>query len=315
MPSLDGWHRAQWHPDFLAAWDAFMARFGTRGPVEMDLATPRYQDDPRIALSQMAALAGGDGDLETRHTQLVEDREAALQELVGQVGALHRPLLRYAQHLASQFAGTRDTPKHILTLYNYRVRQRALEEGHAFVDAGRLDAPEHIFDLHLEQLPEARRNLGLDLRALRAENIAFLQQLREARVTFPPVIDSRGRILAPRREDAEPGSLRGLGVSGGTGRGRVRLLRRPDGASIVPGEVLVAYTTDPGWTPLFLHAAAVILEIGGTLQHGALVAREYGTPCVVGVHQVLKRLREGQLVEVDGTAGRIRILDDGAAGA
>ena len=76
------------------------------------------------------------------------------------------------------------------------------------------------------------------------------------------------------------------------------------------GDVLVAYTTDPGWTPLFVNAAAVVLEVGGILQHGAVIAREYGKPCVVGVDLVVSKLRDGQMVEVDGTAGVIRLLGE-----
>ena len=72
--------------------------------------------------------------------------------------------------------------------------------------------------------------------------------------------------------------------------------------------MLVAYTTDPGWTPLFVNAAAVVLEVGGTLQHGAVIAREYGKPCVVGFDQMVSQFRDGQTVEVDGTAGVIRLL-------
>ena len=98
--------------------------------------------------------------------------------------------------------------------------------------------------------------------------------------------------------------------------GPVKVLRNPRDKRVEKGDVLVAYTTDPGWTPLFVSAAAVVLEVGGTLQHGAVIAREYGKPCVVGVDRVVSKLRDGQTVEVDGTAGVIRLLgeDDLQAG-
>ena len=90
--------------------------------------------------------------------------------------------------------------------------------------------------------------------------------------------------------------------------GPVKILRSPHEKTVEKGDVLVAYTTDPGWTPLFVNAAAVVLEVGGILQHGAVVAREYGKPCVAGIDQVMSKLRDGQRVEVDGIEGVVRIL-------
>ena len=97
-------------------------------------------------------------------------------------------------------------------------------------------------------------------------------------------------------------------VSPGVVTGPVKVLHTPYEKRVEKGDVLVAYTTDPGWTPLFVNAAAIVLEVGGTLQHGALVAREYGKPCVVGVDRVVTRLRDGEPVEVNGTMGTVRLL-------
>ena len=90
----------------------------------------------------------------------------------------------------------------------------------------------------------------------------------------------------------------------------MKVLNDPFEKDVAPGDVLVAVTTDPGWTPLFINAAAVLLEIGGELQHGALVARAYGKPCVVGVPAITARLQDGQLVEVNGDVGRVQILSE-----
>ena len=90
--------------------------------------------------------------------------------------------------------------------------------------------------------------------------------------------------------------------------GPVKVLRNPRDKPVEQGSVIVAYTTDPGWTPLFVNAAAVVLEVGGVLQHGAVIAREYGKPCVVGVDRVVTKLHDGQIVEVDGTAGVVRLI-------
>jgi rifampicin phosphotransferase len=126
---------------------------------------------------------------------------------------------------------------------------------------------------------------------------------------FPPLIDSRGRILRPPppTEDT-PGLSRGMPVSSGVVTGPVKVLRMPHDKVVEKGDVLVAYTTHPGWTPLFVNAAAIVLEVGGVLQHGALVAREYGKPCVVGIDRVVEKLRDGEPVEVNGTTGTVRLL-------
>ena len=125
---------------------------------------------------------------------------------------------------------------------------------------------------------------------------------------FPQVIDSRGRILRPAPHEGKTGELVGMPVSPGSVTGPVKVLRNPRDQRVEKGDVLVAYATDPGWTPLFINAAAIVLEVGGVLQHGAVIAREYGKPCVVGVDRVVSKLRDGQTVEVDGTAGVVRLL-------
>lgn len=104
--------------------------------------------------------------------------------------------------------------------------------------------------------------------------------------------------------------MHGTAISPGIARGRVKCLRSAHAQPIAPGDVLVAFTTDPGWTPLFVNAAAIVLEVGGVLQHGALVAREFNKPCVAGISDVFALLLDGQMVEVDGGRGTISILDE-----
>ncbi|XTR51381.1 PEP-utilizing enzyme [Pseudarthrobacter sp. So.54] len=106
------------------------------------------------------------------------------------------------------------------------------------------------------------------------------------------------------------GALTGTPASAGTATGRVRVILDPVGAELQPGEILVVPSTDPGWTPLFLTVSALVMEMGGVISHGAVVAREYGIPAVVGVPDATTRLRTGQMVTVDGAAGTIRELPD-----
>lgn len=294
--------------EFLDAWDEFLAQFGWRGPQETDLASPRYGDDPRLALRQMSYMAVGDGefDPEAAHRRQVEKRQQAYEALMQRLGPLRQAPLRWIYQRIDRFAGTRDTPKHLLVLFNYVIRKRALAEGRRLVQEGRLDTPEDVFDLKFDDLEAAAQNPTL--RALREEQARFREKL-EAHVTkFPPIIDSRGRILRPPPREDGPGLLRGMAVSPGIATGPIKILHAADEKRVEKGDVLVAYTTDPGWTPLFVNAAAIVLEVGGVLQHGAVVAREYGKPCVVGIDRVTERLQDGQQVEVDGTTGTVRLL-------
>ena len=137
----------------------------------------------------------------------------------------------------------------------------------------------------------------------------LIQKIKRSRLVAR-IIDSRGKIYVPPRAPAADGEMSGVPISPGLVQGRVKVLNYAAEKKLLPGEILVARAADPGWTPLFLNAKGIILEIGGALQHGAVVAREYGIPCVSGVDDVTSRLRDGQLVEVDGSNGVVRILED-----
>ncbi len=280
---------------FLNEWDNFLSRYGCRGPMEMDPARPRYGDDPRIALRQMSFMSVDDEDFnpEVVHRRQVEDRRRAYEALMSRSGWFRRILLQRIHRVLELFAGSRDTPKHHIVLFNYALRKRALIEGRHLVREGRLDAAEDVFDLTLDDLGAAANNPSMNLRKI---------------PEFPNVIDSRGRILRPPPRKEKTGEMSGMAVSPDVVTGIVKVLRNPYEKSINKGDVLVAYTADPGWTPLFVNAAAVLLEVGGVLQHGAVIAREYGKPCVVGIDGLMKKLCDGQRVEVDGTAGVIRLL-------
>jgi pyruvate,water dikinase len=304
-------HR-QMSAEFLHAWDAFLAKYGWRGPMEMDVSNPRYADDPSLALRQMSFMTVDDEgfDPEATHQRLVEERRRAYEELMRRSGWLRRVLLRRVHRIIELFTGARDTPKHQIVLFNYALRKRALIEGRRMVREGRLNAAENVFDLTVRDLESAKLDASLDLREVREERTRFLNILKAQVTEFPQVIDSRGRILRPAPREEKPGELSGMAVSPGVVTGPVKVLRDPHEKPVHKGDVLVAYTTDPGWTPLFVNAAAVVLEVGGTLQHGAVVAREYGKPCVVGIDRVTTKLHDGQRVEVDGNRGVIRLLGE-----
>lgn len=302
--------RRQAPAPFLLAWDGFMATYGCRGPGEMDLGSVHYADDPLLVLRQMSFMAASSGqfDPDATHQRLAREREQAYQALMQRFGWLRRALLRRAHAVASLFAGSRDTPKHYNLMYQRAVHGRLMAEGRKLATEGRLDRPEQVFDLGYADLAAADGDAALDLRALGRHRTQFARLLADHVRSFPAVIDSRGRILRAPRRIEKKGELTGMAVSPGRITGPVKVLRHAREKPIDKGDILVAFSTDPGWTPLFVNAAAVVLEVGGVLQHGAVVAREYGKPCVVGISDVLSRLKDGQLVEVDGSSGVVRVV-------
>jgi len=164
-----------------------------------------------------------------------------------------------------------------------------------------------VFNITIEDLDVALRDPSIDLRSLMKKRMAYIEKIKNIR-DLPHIIDSRGRIPRPPRRETKEGELAGDAISAGVVRGIVKVLHTPDEKPVNPGDILVARATDPGWTPLFINAVAIVLEVGGMLQHGALVAREYGKPCVAGIENVTTLLKDGQVVEVDGGNGVLRII-------
>ncbi len=294
---------------FHTAWDALIHRYGARGPNEMELASPRYGDDPLLLLRQLSFMskAAPENDPKLAHERHVAERRHAFAELSSRFGWFRRALLRLAHRWTEAYAGERDTAKYHWVLATYAMRRSVLARADLLLAAGRLDSRGDVFHLTFEELEAAERDATFDVRTLALERRGFFSKLERHVKEFPHLIDSRGRILRPAPTNEE-GELSGLGISPGVARGPIVVLENPYDKEIHPGDVLVAYTTDPGWTPLFINASAIILQIGGMMQHGGVVAREYGKPCVVGIEHVLTLFEDGQLVEVDGSAGVVRLL-------
>ncbi|WP_047865850.1 PEP/pyruvate-binding domain-containing protein [Rubrobacter aplysinae] len=294
--------------EFMAAWAEFVEQYGSRGPGELDLSNPRYGDEPRLALEQMSYMAESTFDPEKSQEERVANRKAAYEQLQEKLDNRKSRQLERAYGMIDMMGGTRDTPKYLMVLANGAFRRRALIEADRLVEKGRLDNREEIFYLTLDEVSAANADPAYDLREVLAKRLPFYQKLKQVD-SFPHLIDSRGRIGQVETPQDDPDVYTGLGISRGTATGRIKILQTPREKPVEKGDVLVAYTTDPGWTPLFLNAEAVILEVGGMLQHGGVVAREYGKPCVAGIQGVTTKLRDGQKVEVDGTTGVVRLLE------
>ena len=300
---------------FLAAWNDFLARFGHRAAGEIDIAVPRYREQPRVLLEQVVRLAQvGKRDAsplaiyENSQRQRQEAYEALLVE-ARSIGRLRARLFRALYRVVETLGAYRETGKFYIVVAIDALRSRVLSDAEKLVASGRLGRPLQVFDLAFEDLERAASDRSLDLSAVAAQRRQTVDRLRGV-PELPRLFDSRGRILRSVPAPGCEGELRGQPISSGVARGPVKVLHTPDEKPFLPGDILVARATDPGWTPLFVNAAGVVLEIGGAMQHGALVAREYGKPCVASVTGATERLRDGMRVEVDGAAGIVRICTD-----
>lgn len=295
---------------FMSAWQSFIDKYGHRGPLEVDVAAPRYRDNPRMIIQTMLSIRA---NLQNHNPQEqfqgnVKERQVAYELIYGEI---KKNSLVAAKKFASHyrtfetFSGYRETHKFYLVLVSNFIREKILERAKLFYDQGRIVSEEQIFDLTLEEIDSAAKDASLDLFTLAKENKKPINRL--ARITHPPsLIDSRGLIIRPVQPLVSEGEIVGTPISPGAVRGCVKILHSPTEKPFLKGEILVARATDPGWTPLFVNASGLILEIGGALQHGALVAREYGLPCVAGVENATTLWKDGTVVEIDGSSGTIR---------
>jgi phosphohistidine swiveling domain-containing protein len=292
---------------FMSAWNRFLDEYGFRGPMEIDIAAPRYRDDQRLLIGILLAMRAGSHP-EEMFARGRKERREAYERMHGEILRKSRSRAASFQRnfvIFETFAGYRESHKYYAAFVIGLLRERALAAARRLHHDGRLSSEEQVFDLTFGEMDRAGRDPAFDLRGRAKENRKAIDRLARIR-RFPSVIDSRGRIIRPPMPPAREGEVAGIPISPGIARGRIKVLHSPDEKPFLQGEVLVARATDPGWTPLFVNASAVILEIGGELQHGALVAREYGLPCVTGVEKATTIWKDGTMVEVDGSRGIIR---------
>src|SRR6266704_600132 len=262
----------------------------------------------RLARSTSASSAGP----KTRSTSLARSRITCASATTRwrPTHSSRRAILRVVLGRVRALIGDREAPKfHIIRLLATPSRELLKPVGRDLVARGRLSDEDDIFFL---TLPEARRaSGGEDMRKLVAARRATYDR-EHARRRIPRLLLSDGTDAEAALVSVSEG-LRGSPASPGVVSGTARVIRSPTGARLEPGEILVAPSTDPGWTPLFLTAGALVMEMGGMMSHGAVVAREYGIPAVVGVAGATEQITTGQRVTVDGSAGTV-VLELGPKG-
>ena len=305
--------RPQDDPAFAGALAAFLDEYGHRGHYETYIRSPRYRERPEQLLEQLPALA--DVDAGAMRARQLAGAEAAWGRIRRDLPFWYRPLIRAQVKAANRDSNRREAARSAIISLLAAGRRLWLLIGERLVGEGALDKADDIFHL-LPAEVERYANGCLPLAGLRArvaDRMALFArwQASEAREWF--ALSAAGQASPLLRSTPEKGQKSTAdvycGVATGTGRarGKVRRLRHPaEGLALQAGEILVAPITDPGWTPLFLKAAGLVVETGGYLSHGAIVAREFALPAVVNLPGVFEALQDGDLVEVDGGNGTVR---------
>jgi len=304
-----GYHDGTLPPKFQAGLADFLRAYGHRAVAEIDLGLPRWSEDPTYILGVLANYLRLDDpelapDVQFRRAERqAEEMLAELAHRAARKGRLRGALVGFLLRRSRELSGLREMPKFCIILLFARARALLWPVGEELARAGRLQSAEDIFFV---SLPEARAALGgEDLRSVvRERRAGYEQEVKRRHV--PRILLSDGtEPPGETRDVAEAGVLRGAPASGGVVTGRARVILDPSSAELEPGEILVAPSTDPGWTPLFLTAGGLVMEMGGAMSHGAVVAREYGIPAVVGVPDATERIATGERITVDGSAGTV----------
>jgi pyruvate,water dikinase len=299
---------------------AFLERYGFRGLGEIDLGRPRWAENPTPVFQALQSYLRIEDESRAPDVVFKRGEQAALNAL-GQLEAAARATAHgwLKAHLIHGLAlrmrasiGMRESPKFYVVRMMEVVRSGLLASGRELVAAGVLDQADDVFFLKLPELEELSRGAGRDWRALVAARRALYER-EKLRKQIPRVLLSDGRAFYEGLNDAPSGAgedlIVGSPVSPGVVEGAARVVLDPHGAQLAPGEILVCPGTDPSWTPLFLAAGGLVMEVGGMMTHGSVVAREYGIPAVVGVDKATRRLLTGQRLRVDGSTGHIVIVE------
>ncbi|MFJ7150317.1 rifamycin-inactivating phosphotransferase [Streptomyces sp. NPDC100445] len=296
------------------ALEAYLDRYGMRCVGEIDITRPRWRERPTTLVPVLLDHVRnfGPGAAERRFEEGRQKARKKEADVLSRLRALPDGARKAdeAKRMIDRvrtFIGYREYPKYDIISRYFVYKQALLAEAERLVRADVLAEKEDIFYLTFQELHDVVRSHQVDDRLVRQRKDAF----RSYHALTPPrVLTSDGEALtgAYRRDDVPAGALTGLPVSTGTVEGRARVVLDMARADLRAGDILVTTFTDPSWSPLFVGIAGLVTEVGGLMTHGAVIAREYGLPAVVGVEQATRLIRDGQRIRVHGTDGYVEIL-------
>ncbi|KQS32923.1 phosphoenolpyruvate synthase [Dyadobacter sp. Leaf189] len=294
--------------------DAFLKNYGMRCPGEIDITRTRWLEQPALIIPLILSHVknfgpGAGGDKFERGLQEALKKEEDLLSRLSQLPGGEAKAME-AKRMIDQlrnFAGYREYPKYGMISRYFVYRKALLREAEAFLKAGIIRDKEDIYYFSIEELAEVFETQKADQQLIenRKEDFRNFEKLNP-----PRVITSEGEMIsgAYQSKNLPAGAIAGLGVCSGTIEGRARVILNMKDADLEEGDILVTTFTDPSWTPLFVSVKGLITEVGGMMTHGAVIAREYGLPAVVGVENATRVLKDGQRIRVNGTEGYVEIL-------
>lgn len=306
-------HNIEFGSRFRAAWDAFMSEHGHHCRGELEMRNPRWAELPDYILGIVRGYLHSVGQVNAvnKQQQLAEQRQQLTDQCRQRLkNPIKRLLFNWSLKRCRKLAVNRENWKNEAVRQVTAIRRMLLALGERLQQQGILKEQDDIFFLEIGEIEsvaagQADFNVKHRIETRRAE------YEKNKSSTPPPVVVGRfdpGKDTAAQI-DTTASVLNGIGVSSGVVTGKARVILRTDEDQYVaPGEILVAPFTDPAWTPYFLPAAGVVMDLGGALSHGAIIAREYGIPAVVNVGFATKIIRTGQTIQVDGNRGIVRIL-------
>jgi pyruvate,water dikinase len=294
--------------------EAYLDQYGMRCVGEIDITRPRWRERPTtlvpLILDNIKLFEPGAA--RRRFEQGRQEAQNKQQEVLERLRALPdgEQKADETQRMIDRvrtFIGYREYPKYNIICRYFVYKQALLEEAGRLVRADVLPEKEDIFYLTFQELHDVVRTHEVDHQLIQQRKDAFRSYHS---LTLPRVLTSDGEAIVGsyRRDDVPAGALIGLPVSGGTIEGRARVILDMEQADLEAGDILVTAHTDPSWSPLFVAITGLVTEVGGQMTHGAVIAREYGLPAVVGVVDATRLIRDGQRIRVHGTDGYVEIL-------
>ncbi|WP_315074855.1 phosphoenolpyruvate synthase [uncultured Clostridium sp.] len=293
---------------------SYLSKFGMRCSGEIDITRTRFSEKP-ITLVPMILSNIKNFEPSVGKRKFEQGRQEALnkeQELLSRLrelpdGEQKAKETKRSIDLIRNFIGYREYPKYGMVSRYFVYKQALMKEAERLVQDGVIHEKEDIYYLTFEELREVvhTNKLDYDIIGKRKDEHKLNEKL-----TLPRVIASDGEIPSGeyKRENLPTGAIAGLAVSSGVIEGRARVILNMEDAMLEAGDILVTSFTDPSWTPLFVSIKGLVTEIGGLMTHGAVIAREYGLPAVVGVENATKLIKDGQRIRVNGTEGYVEIL-------
>jgi phosphoenolpyruvate synthase/pyruvate phosphate dikinase len=309
LPALAGGREAR------DAIQDYLGKYGMRCVGEIDITKPRWSERPTTLVPMLLGNiknfepgAGGRRFEEGRRHAREKERELLPRLRALPDGERKAEEAKEMIDRIRTFIGYREYPKYHMISRYFVYKQALLKDAERLVRAHVLRDREDIFYLTLQEFRDVVRTNQVDDRLIRQREDAFRAY---GALTPPRVLTSDGEAIAGtyRRADVPAGALTGLAVSAGTVEGRARVILDMAEADLRTGDILVTAYTDPSWTPAFVAIKGLVTEVGGLMTHGAVIAREYGVPAVVGVEHATRLIRDGQRIRVHGTGGYVEILD------